>query len=35
MSLINKLTDSVLGLKGSTPDKRKGAEKTSTLHSLI
>ena len=32
MSLINKLTDSVLGLKGSTPDKRKGAQKTSTLH---
>jgi len=32
MSLINKLTDSVLGLKGSTPEKRKGAQKTSTLH---
>ena len=32
MSLINKLSDSVLGLKGSTPDKRKGAQKTSTLH---
>lgn len=32
MSLINKLSDSVLGLKGSTPDKRAGAQKTSTLH---
>lgn len=32
MSLINKLSDSVLGLKGSTPDKRDGAKNSSTLH---
>jgi len=32
MSLITKIKDSVLGLKGSTPDKRDGAQKTSTLH---
>ena len=32
MSLLNKLTDSKLGLKGSTPIKRSGAQKGSTLH---
>ena len=32
MSLFTKLKDSVLGLKGTTPDKRSGAQKTSTLH---
>lgn len=32
MSLFTKLKDSVLGLKGVTPEKRAGAQKTSTLH---
>ena len=32
MSLFTKLKDSVLGFKGTTPDKRSGAQKTSTLH---
>tara|TARA_B100000963_G_scaffold59168_1_gene47184 strand:+ start:188 stop:451 length:264 start_codon:yes stop_codon:yes gene_type:complete len=32
MSLKNKLKDSILGLKGVTPEKRDGAKTTSTLH---
>lgn len=32
MSILKTLKDSTLGLKGSTPSKRDGAQKTSTLH---
>ena len=32
MSILKTLKDSSLGLKGSTPNKRDGAQKTSTLH---
>lgn len=32
MSLLSKVKESVLGLKGQTPSKRAGALKTSTLH---
>lgn len=32
MSLKTKLKDSILGLKGITPEKREGAKTTSTLH---
>lgn len=32
MSLLTKVKESVLGLKGQTPSVRDGAKKTSTLH---
>tara|TARA_R100001509_G_scaffold164207_2_gene140982 strand:- start:439 stop:678 length:240 start_codon:yes stop_codon:yes gene_type:complete len=32
MSLLSKVKESVLGLKGVTPTKRDGAKGTSTLH---
>jgi|TARA_R110002050_G_scaffold217216_2_gene353267 hypothetical protein len=32
MSLLSKVKESVLGLKGGTPSKMPGALKTSTLH---
>jgi hypothetical protein len=32
MSLLNKVKESVLSLKGQTPSKREGAKITSTLH---
>lgn len=32
MSLIHKVKESVLSLKGQTPGQRDGAKKTSTLH---
>ena len=32
MSLLNKIGESDLGLKGKTPPKRDGAKSTSTLH---
>ena len=32
MSLLSKVKESVLGLKGVTPSQRDGAKSTSTLH---
>lgn len=32
MSLLSKVKESVLGLKGVTPSQRAGAKATSTLH---